>query len=92
LLIWDSSKPDEPARAPIDHSPNAVSMDRKADVIAVSDGYPPGTYGTFYRFDFSGREVWRCETPNMNWPVAVSANGSAIAGGGDDGRVYYFLP
>jgi len=61
-------------------------------VIAVSDGYPVGKLATFHRFDFSGTELWRCQTPNMNWPVAVSANGAAIAGGGDDGCVYYFHP
>ena len=67
-------------------------MDRAGAIIAVSDGYPVGRPGMFYRFDFNGNQLWRWETPNMNWPIAVSGKGSAIAAGGDDGRLYYFLP
>jgi hypothetical protein len=92
LLIFNAGTLVPAAKAALPHNPNGVSMDRAGTFIAVADGYPVGTLATFYRFDLSGNEVWRCPTPNMNWPVAVSADGSAIVGGGDDGCVYYLLP
>ena len=91
LLLFNAGSA-TPVKRPITRNPNGVSMDRKGEVIAVSDGFPVGTLSAFYRFDFEGNELWRSQTPNMNWPVAVSANGALIAGGGDDGRIYVFLP
>jgi hypothetical protein len=92
LLIYTKGTFVPTATAELAHSPNAVSMDLAGQCIAVSDGYPPGNTATFYRFDATGNEIWHSPTPNMNWPVAVSADGSAIAGGGDDGYLYYLLP
>ena len=92
LLIFDAQSAAPTVKVPLAHNPNGVSMDHSGAIIAVSDGYPVGRPGMFYRFDFNGNEMWRWETPNMNWPIAVSGNGSAIAAGGDDGRLYYFLP
>lgn len=92
LLIFNAGTFVPAVKAALPHNPNGVSMDRAATFVAVSDGYPVGKPATFYRFDFSGNEVWHCPTPDMNWPVAVSADGSAIAGGGDDGFLYYLVP
>jgi hypothetical protein len=92
LLIYTAETPAPTAKASLPYNPNGVSLDGAAQFVAVSDGYPVGKLAAFYRFDLSGQEIWRCTTPNMNWPVAVSADGSAIAGGGDDGCLYYFLP
>jgi hypothetical protein len=92
LLIYKAGTLVPAASAALPHNPNGVSLDRAAQFVAVSDGYPVGKLAAFYRFDLAGNEIWRHTTPNMNWPVAVSADGAAIAGGGDDGYLYYFLP
>jgi WD40 repeat protein len=92
LLIFNKGTLTPVAKAPLPHNPNGISMDQAGTIIAVADGYPVGKPANFYRFDSSGAEIWRCPTGNMNWPVAVSADGSAIAAGGDDGDLYYFVP
>jgi outer membrane protein assembly factor BamB len=92
LLIFDAQSPKPKTTVPLEHNPNSVSMDADGEIITVAEGNPPGTPGLFRRFDFSGTQVWQFETGNMNWPIAVSADGSAIAAGGDDGHLYYFLP
>ena len=46
----------------------------------------------FHLFDKTGNPLWEFGTPNMNWPIAISPDASAIAAGGDDGRLYYFQP
>ena len=76
----------------LDRNPNGISMDRAGTYLAVADGYPIGVEARFYLFDKSGNQMWECVTPSMNWPIAVSSDGGAIAAGGDDGVLYYFLP
>jgi hypothetical protein len=92
LLIFHADSAVPKSTVPLEHNPNSVSMDAAGEIIAVAEGSPPGTPGLFRRFDFSGTEMWQLKTGNMNWPIAVSADGSAIAAGGDDGHLYYFLP
>ena len=92
LLIFDLNASKIPTRIWLEHNPNSVSMAVDGKLIAVADGNPPGNPGLFYLFDVKGKELWRAKTPNMNWPIVVSADGSGIAAGGDDGRLYYFVP
>ena len=74
-----------------------VSLDRAATLVTATDGKPdPGhetveSAGNFYLFDnVANRVLWSCPTPKMNWPMAIAANGQAIVGASDDGRVYYW--
>jgi outer membrane protein assembly factor BamB len=80
---------------PLEFGPNGTSMDDAAQFIAASDGAPYNSSqslstGNFYLFDRAGNPIWQFPTGLMNWPVAVSADGTAVAGGSDDGTVYYF--
>jgi WD40 repeat protein len=73
------------------YKPNCTSMDADATLICVSDGY--NTPGTFSLFDGkTGAQVWQYPTPEMNWPMFISADGTGIAAGTDEGAVYYFTP
>jgi WD40 repeat protein len=76
----------------LSRNPNGISMDDSGHYVAVAVGYPVGVRASYYLFDNFGNLLWDCPTPNMNWPVAVSGDGSAIAAGGDDGMLYYFHP
>lgn len=74
-----------------------VSLDRAGTLITATDGKPdPGhetveSAGNFYLFDnVANSALWACPTPKMNWPMAIAANGKAIVGASDDGRVYYW--
>jgi len=74
-----------------------VSLDRAATLVSATDGKPdPGhetveSAGNFYLFDnVAGVPLWSFPTPMMNWPMAIAANGRAIVGASDDGRVYYW--
>ena len=81
------------------HGPNAVSMGQTSNgdyYIAVADGTWK-TAGGFYLFDGSnGDSKWggppdhNFSTTEMNYCVAMSADATAIVGGGNDGYVYYF--
>jgi hypothetical protein len=88
----------------VTHNPNGTSVDGAAKYVAVADGFckaasvkppdPPGKAcdSAFYLFDAKGKKVWEFPTLNMNWPIFFSADGRAVAAGGDDGRLYYFEP
>ncbi|MBB5207881.1 WD40 repeat domain-containing protein [Chiayiivirga flava] len=74
-----------------------VSLDRAATLVTATDGKPdPGhetteSAGNFYLFDnIANSLLWSYPTPKMNWPMAIAANGRAIVGASDDGRVYYW--
>jgi hypothetical protein len=74
-----------------------VSLDRAATLVSATDGKPdPGheiveSAGNFYLFDnVANRVLWAWPTPKMNWPMAIAANGRAIVGASDDGRIYYW--
>ena len=75
---------------------NGVSVDRSGNFVAASDGQPFNgnhtlTPGTFYLFrGNNGDPVWDFGTSLMNWPIAVSGDGQAVATGGDDGTIHYF--
>lgn len=70
-------------------NPNSTSMDANGSYVTVSDGYE--TEGNFYLYNGSGVLQWSYHTTDMNWPCEVSADGSKVVGGSDDGSVYYFL-
>ena len=85
------------------HGPNAVSMGTTAAShyhVAAADGIPDPSKpdGGFYLFDGgTGDALWgtppdhNYPTSLMNYTVAISADGSAVAGGSNDGYVYYFV-
>jgi len=74
------------------HNPNSTSIDAAGKLITVADGHPIATPGTFYVFDaVTGAKVMEFATnDDMNWPMVVSADGLAAAGGSDNSHVYYF--
>jgi WD40 repeat protein len=72
-------------------NPNSTSVDLAGKYVTAAEGNPVGTPGTFYLFDAkTGAKVWEFGTDNMNWPMFISADGSAVAGGSDNGKLYYF--
>jgi hypothetical protein len=75
---------------PLPRYPNSVSLDDAGEKIGVAFGFPEKQAGGFSLFDKDGKEQWWFRTPCMNWPVAVSGDGTAMAGGSDDGLTYYF--
>ena len=78
---------------PTAHNPNSTSVDSSANFVCVADGYPDGQPGSFSLFDGScGSLLWSYPTDNMNWPMFISADGSGIAAGSDNGNVFYFTP
>jgi hypothetical protein len=91
-------------KAAVPHNPNGTSVDGAAKYWAVADGYcstpwvkppdPPGKAcnSAFYLFDAKGKAFWEFPTLNMNWPIFLSADGSAVAAGSDEGNLYYFTP
>ena len=82
LLAWSRD---------LDNNPNSTSIDDKAKYVTAADGFPTGKPAKFYLFNGNGDKVRRdFVTYNMNWPMVVNANGTAIAAGSDDGTIYYF--
>jgi hypothetical protein len=74
-------------------------MDAAGNYVAVADGTPTQNRGGFYLFDGAdGASRWTSATipPNsfptadMNYSIALSADGNAAVGGSDDGYIYYF--
>jgi outer membrane protein assembly factor BamB len=81
-LLWSASTA---------HSPNSVSFDAAGQWLGLADGHPDGTPGAFYLFDGStGALVWSFPTSDMSWPIQLSADGSTVAAGSDNGGVYVF--
>ena len=88
-LCWSSA---------LQYSPNpGVSLDREAQFVTATDGEPineqTGTEspGNFYLFDAAtGAQLWSYATPLMNWPMAITPDGSHAFGGSDDGSVYFW--
>jgi WD40 repeat protein len=73
------------------YDPNCTSMDGEATYICVADGYEgPGSFSLFD--GKTGDRVWQYPTPEMNWPMFISADGRGIAAGTDEGTVFYFTP
>jgi hypothetical protein len=72
--------------------PNCVAMDANGTYVAASDGTTKHTNGNFYLFKATdGSMMWEYGThPFLDYCVAVSANGNAMAGASNDGCVYYF--
>ena len=70
-------------------------MDSQAIYATATDGQPEKsgqeTPGNFYLIDVqSGETCWQLPTSLMNWPMAISADASAIFGASDNGRAYYW--
>ncbi len=82
--------------APLQHDPNpGLHFDAAAQYMTATDGEPTGgsteSKGNFYLFDVPNKkQLWIKNTSIMNWPMAINATGTAIFGGSDDGRVYYW--
>ena len=71
------------------------SLDNNATYVTATDGKPSDppneSPGNFYLFDvLSGEKLWRYQTSQMNWPMMLAADASAVFGGSDDGAVYYW--
>jgi len=82
-LLWSSQTTSTP-------NPG-LSMDANAKYVVVADGYPPGQAAHFYLLNATnGAQIWNYQTPNMNWPIAISSDGKSIAGGGDNGVIYHW--
>ena len=78
---------------PLNFKPNGTSVDSTGKFVAAADGFDadqPG--GTFYLFDSFGKKIGDLGTTKMNWPIAVSADGTGVAAGSDEGKVYFFVP
>jgi hypothetical protein len=73
------------------HGPNSVSVDAVGKLVAVADGFGTPT-GDFYLFDAASHALLPLPThPNaISWTIQVSADGTAIAAGTDDAKVYRF--
>jgi WD40 repeat protein len=77
----------------LDFNPNSTSIDAAGTLVTAADGHPVGPPGTFYVFRASdGERLLEHKTSDMNWPMVVSADGTAAAAGSDNGKVYYFGP
>lgn len=73
------------------HSPNSVSMDGAGAYVALADGHPDNTPGCFYLWRaMDGAALWTYPTSDMSWPIKLSADGSLVVGGSDNGSVYAF--
>jgi WD40 repeat protein len=71
------------------HGPNSVSVDGPGYQVAVGDGF--NTPGNFYLFDALGGKVPLPIQPSaVAWSIQVSADGTAIAAGSDNSKVYRF--
>ena len=88
--------------ATLQYSANpGVSLDSEAQYVTATDGQPISTTstqvsespGNFYLFDgASGAQLWNYATPVMNWPMAITPDGTHAFGGSDDGSVYFWGP
>ena len=73
------------------HSPNSVSTDAAGAWVALADGHPDNTPGCFYLWRaMDGAPLWTFPTSDMSWPIKLSADGSLVVGGSDNGSVYVF--
>jgi hypothetical protein len=75
------------------HNPNCASINLTNGILAVSDGHPDGTPGSYYLLNTAdGSLRWQYTTGNMSWPIMISASGNAVVAGSDDSNIYYFTP
>jgi WD40 repeat protein len=79
-------------RRRLDRNPNSTSINATGTLVTSSDGFPTFKPAAFSLFDGKGNPLWHFGNHTMNWPMFISADGSAIVAGGDDGTVYFFLP
>jgi WD40 repeat protein len=75
------------------HNPNSASLCINQGLLAVADGHPDGTPGTFYLFNTANGSLrWQYTAGNMSWPIQIAAGGTGVAAGSDDSNIYYFTP
>jgi WD40 repeat protein len=79
-------------RRRLDRNPNSTSINATGTLVTLSDGFPTFKPAAFSLFDGNGNPLWHFDNHTMNWPMFISTDGSAIAAGGDDGTVYFFIP
>jgi WD40 repeat protein len=73
-----------------DSGPNSVSMDADGKFVAVADGFGPPV-GKFYLFDAYSAALPLPTQPNtITWTIQLSADGTVVAAGTDDGQIYRF--
>jgi hypothetical protein len=86
---------------PVQYAVNpGVTLDAAATRVSATDGKPDENNGgsnqkespgNFYLFDAcSGQQLWQYGTKLMNWPMALTPDGTAAVGGSDDGSIYYW--
>ncbi|MCM2678137.1 hypothetical protein [Echinimonas agarilytica] len=86
---------------PIQYSPNpGVNMDVAGTYVTATDGAPDFSHsptpsqespGNFYLFDRqAGMQIGQYQTSQMNWPMAITANGQYLFGASDNGTAYYW--
>ena len=75
-----------------DKAPNpGMQFDQAAKWLVIATGYPVGKPGSFYLVDVPNKEIkMQHVVKDMNWPVAISRDGTSIFGGSDSGEIFYF--
>ena len=94
-LSWQVALENNPNSTSIDAPPKDPSSGNypASKYVTVADGYPVGVPAKFYLFNAAdGTKIWDYNTNDMNWPMFISADGSAIAAGSDNGGLYLFDP
>jgi endonuclease YncB( thermonuclease family) len=90
LLVYKNGNQSPAWHLRLPRNPNDVSLNRDGSRIAIADGFPPGDPAAFLVFDGDGHELWQYPTTDMNWPIAINREGTVLAAGSDDGKLYYF--
>lgn len=90
LLVYKNGNQSPAWHLRLPRNPNDVSLNRDGSRIAIADGFPPGEPAAFLVFDGDGHELWQYPTTDMNWPIAINREGTVLAAGSDDGKLYYF--
>lgn len=76
----------------LNYNPNSTSIDDSGQFITAADGHPFNAPGTYYLYRAAdGQQLAAVTTPQMNWPMVISANGLAACAGSDNGSVHYFV-
>jgi WD40 repeat protein len=92
-LNYDGSTLNLAWKAALARNPNSTSIDAAGRYVTACVGEPVGTPGSFLLFDAAiGAKLWDFAVGDMCWPMFISADGSAIAAGSDEGDLYSFRP
>jgi len=93
VFFFDTSSGAQLWAKPTQYGPNSVSVDGAGNQVAAADGFL--SPGKFYLFDALGASVpinglLPGQPGVVSWSIQVSADGTAIAAGSDDAKVYRF--